>query len=114
MSADNGVYLLKTPKDKDDTNSFEFRVRHAQAIENIFWHPDINDYSEDANPEILMGYFEKCEVLTEEDARQKAFEMEQEILNDDFCPILEYGIRTIELEHSFEWYRKRAGEKGEK
>jgi hypothetical protein len=39
-------------------------------------------------------------------ARQKAFEMEQEILSDDFCPVLEYGISTLRFSKSFAEYAR--------
>lgn len=35
MSADNGIYILPSPKD----GKIEFRVSHAQAIENIDYDP---------------------------------------------------------------------------
>lgn len=35
MSADNGIYILPSPKD----GKIEFRVAHAQAIENIDYDP---------------------------------------------------------------------------
>jgi hypothetical protein len=105
MSSDNGIYILKTPK--DDGEGFDYRVIHAQAIENIYWD-DVNKCEgPDPNPAILLEYFGEAPVMTKDEAAKKAFEMEEEILEDDFCPILEYGISTIELLHSFEWYKKK-------
>ena len=55
MSADNGIYILKTPKDNNE--GFEYRVIHSQAIENIYWD-DVNGYDyDDPNPVILLDYF---------------------------------------------------------
>ena len=98
MSADNGIYILKTPN--EDGSGFEFRVTHSQSIENIY-----NIYPE-VDPDGLIAYFGHCKVLTEDEAHKKAFEMENEILNDSYCPILEYGISTISLPHYFTWYFK--------
>jgi len=98
MSADNTIAILKTPSGK---GGFEYRVIHAQAIENIYWQHD------DGNPLEVMRYFGKCEVLTSEiNALKIALDMEKEILNDDFG-ILEYGIRTIELPHPFSYYKRK-------
>lgn len=101
MSADNGIYILQTP-----TGSvlcpkvFEYRVVHAQAIDNIYWQHT------KGNPKQVVSYFGKCEVFTNEgEARKLAFKMEEEVLNDDFCPVLEYGINTITLPHPFQYYK---------
>ena len=104
MSADNGIYILKTPA--DDGEGFEYRVRHAQAIDNIYWDDTAPGHNNpDGVPEIVVEYFGKCDVLTEEEAHKKAFELEEEVLNDDFG-ILEYGVSTIELPYSFTIYRR--------
>ncbi len=34
MSADNGIYVLKTPVRAGEGNGFEYRIAEAQAIEN--------------------------------------------------------------------------------
>ena len=91
MSADNGIYILKTPKDGAE-EEFEYRVIHAQGIDNI----------EDEDPAMVISYFGKCEALTKEEAQNKAFEMEED------CYILEYGISSIVLSHSFQWFREQA------
>jgi len=100
MSADNGIYLLKTPA--DDGESFEYRVIHAQAIDNIYWDGTAPDHN---NPDGVPEIFGACDILTEEEANKKAFELEEEVLNDDFG-ILEYGVSTIELPYSFSKYRR--------
>ena len=106
MSADNGIYILKTPKDNNE--GFEYRVIHAQAIENIYWD-DVNGYDyENPNPVILMDYFGNAPVLTEKEATQLVFKMEKEVLEDDFCPVLEYGINTITFPKPFSWYQEEA------
>lgn len=98
MSADNGIYILKTPapaikKGDAYTNQhgkFEYRVAHTQAIENI-------DYCHFYIP-IIFG---DCVVFTSKDAAEdEAFRMEKEIINGDF-PVLEYGISSIEKPFPF-------------
>lgn len=88
MSADNGIYILHT---KDG-----YRVTHAQAIENINYMPDKTGF----NLRILYQYFSQSDCYKEKkDATDKAVELYEEIINDDFCPICEYGISFIEATH---------------
>jgi len=108
MSADNTIAVLKSPK----VNGFEYRVLHAQAIENIYWNDEKKNFNEnnEVDAKNLVEYFGACEIFTDEDeAYRKARETEQEILNDDFCPILEYGISTITISKPFSWYEERLG-----
>lgn len=58
MSADNGIYILKSPV-HPDLGEFEYRVGYAMAIENINYEPDIEGF----NTEQLKRYFEQCSVL---------------------------------------------------
>jgi hypothetical protein len=88
MSADNGIYILQT---KDG-----WRVIHAQAIENIYWDEEKKEITEEINPHILREYFEDCEVFpTREEAIKEAELIYDDIVQDDFCPIVEYGICFI-------------------
>jgi len=104
VSADNGIYLLKTPQENSD--GFEYRVIHAQAIENIYFDDTLpNHNNPEGTPEEVVAYFGNCEVLTEEAAQKKALKIYDEIMEDDFCPIVEYGICPINLPHSFQWYK---------
>lgn len=110
MSSDNGLYILKTPKENSD--GFEYRVIHAQAINNIYFDDTFpNNNNPEGTPKEVIAYFGNCEVLTEEAAQKKAFEMYDEIIKDDFCPIVEYGICSIDLPHSFQWYRDQLCQK---
>ena len=93
-----------------DSLDFEYRVIHAQGIENIYWDNEAGDYREDANPKILIDYFGEAPVMTQEEAQSYAFKMEEEIMDDDFCPVLEYGVSTISLDKPFEWYQSNIKE----
>jgi len=93
MSADNGIYIGKF-------NNGEIRVIHAQAIENL-WYPD----SENAG--YIVSYFKGAATFTNEaEAQRHAFKMENDILSDDFGPILEYGIKTLTFSKSFKDYEE--------
>ena len=100
MSADNGVYILKS---KDG-----YRVVHAMAIENLNWwwndsilyndrfvakmkeDGSINPYREiggamreELNPRELINYFGRCKVFkTEEEALSEANRIYHEIISD--------------------------------
>lgn len=94
MSADNGIYI-------GHFADGEIRVIHAQAIDNL-WYP------EDENASSIASYFDgAASFKTPIDARQKAFEMEDDILSSDF-PILEYGISTLSFKKSFVDYKREA------
>jgi hypothetical protein len=114
MSADNGIYILET---KD-----EFRVIHAQAIENIYWHfdccdnPNVVEIDNDdiyyherctncgtedplgrmkdtINPQMLKMYFGGSKVFkTRKEAEGEAYRMLKEA---EYCGICEYGIQNI-------------------
>jgi len=92
MSADNGIYILRALDG--------FRVTSAQAIDNIYWWGD--EQRTEINPEILIEYFGDCKVYqTDKEALQKAEQLYDEIMNDDYCPICEYGICYIDYPHHF-------------
>jgi hypothetical protein len=106
MSADNTIVILKTPS----PDGFEFRVTHAQAIDNIYWDETAPDnYNPNGNPKEVVNYFGKCNVFTNSiDALKFAQEKADKILSDDFCPILEYGISQIILLNPFSYYVEKA------
>ena len=115
MSSDNGIYILQSLDG--------FRIVHAQAIENLYWwekksacctNPNIvsvdgeeqcyncrsylpeMELRDDICPERLKGYFRKSKIFdTEEEALKEAQILYDEIIDDDFCPIVEYGISFI-------------------
>jgi hypothetical protein len=88
MSADNGIYIAKFPDG--------FRVIHAQAIENIVYHPLRTKQWK----KTMKEYFGKAPLFaTKDEAVLYAHKMEEEILADGCCPILEYGVSYLgELE----------------
>lgn len=103
MSADNCVAILKTP---DGQGGFEYRVAHRQAIENIYWDENsVSGNNPEGNPTQVVNYFGRCNALGNEDnALHLAEGIAKEILADDFCPVLEYGIVRIDLPHPFSYY----------
>lgn len=88
MSADNGIYILKTPsypikKDNCYTNRgsyYEYRVAYAMAIDNV-------DYSD----LYLPALFGNSPVFQKED---EAWNYAKQLEED--CDYLEYGICLIE------------------
>lgn len=100
MSADNGIYILQTPKG----NKFEFRVAHLQAVENFKWDDVNKEYTNDQNVwiENARNMWKDCNVFTN---KSEAFQESDkiyynEIMNNDYG-ILEYGICTIEINKEF-------------
>lgn len=88
MSADNGIYILKT---KD-----QYRVIHAQAIENIYWeHGNRDAYyynkrHERYVPTRVVEYWGNCKYTRSgKVAQQIAETMLKEI------GFVEYGIHTF-------------------
>ncbi len=91
MSADNGVYILRSPV-HPDSSEFEYRVTHAMAIDNISYEPNMEGF----NTEELKRYFGKCPVFYN---RMEAFAKADDIAQE--CEILEYGIQLINLPFIF-------------
>ena len=95
MSADNGVYIGRFADG-------EFRVIHAQAIDNL-WYPD------GENATYIYSYYKDGKVFwNRKEARDYAFTLADEIMDDDFCSILEYGVSELEFSHSFSQYAATA------
>ena len=104
MSADNGIYILVSPVENVHGKKIgeEARVIHATGIENINY--DDGTLVDGFNPEQLTEYFKFAEPMTVDNAEKKAFEMAEGVANDEFCPVLEYGVCTINLTHPFSFY----------
>lgn len=89
MSADNGVYVLKSPSSLPNGND-EYRVAHAQAIENL--QTTDEKFSRDWEHETFNPspvYFNKDEAIL---AAHKIAET---------IEVLEYGVRIIHMDHAF-------------
>lgn len=86
MSADNGIYILKTPNFK--TGHTEFRVALCSAIENIQFPGERDKW--------LKVYFGSCEVLGELRAMSEA-----QLILGGVEGYVEYGIQTITLDKEF-------------
>ncbi|MHA1286578.1 MAG: hypothetical protein ACTSPB_04140 [Candidatus Thorarchaeota archaeon] len=96
MSADNGVYILKT-------DGPQYRVKHLQAIENVHFDDELGDFTEDSNIHILNArrMWKGCTVFDNDlEAMQKARDIYTRILESD-CPICEYGISFIAIKEKF-------------
>ena len=95
MSADNGIYILQT---MGKQGGFEYRVSHCQNIEDIHWndkqHCHMSGY---LNSEIVQQRFGHSKVYTDkQSALNKAHEIYDEIMQDDFCQVVEYGIQILD------------------
>ena len=91
MSADNGVYILRSPI-RPNLSGYEYRVAHAMAIDNISYEPN----KEEFNTEELKRYFGKCSVFYD---RTLALLSADKIAQTS--EILEYGIQFINLPFVF-------------
>lgn len=95
MSADNGIYILKTPKG----DGFEYRVAHLQGIENYEWDEQIGGCTDD--PDVYIDnaryMWKDCEVFSDEvGVMTLALKMEREYT------YVEYGICCIDIDREFD------------
>lgn len=84
MSADNGIYILEylTP----DRSNTEYRVTHAQAIDNVWYGVDNGQM----NAGELFRYFGDCTPIKDRrDALVEADKIQQEV------GYTEYGISFL-------------------
>lgn len=89
MSADNGIYILITPHQRD--NSLEHRVAVCSAIENI--------HGEEAD-KFLRMYFGKCEPIKDRVAAMGiALDLYDTLIDEG--GIVEYGVKQIKLDTPF-------------
>ena len=105
MSADNTIAILKTPAPGGKVGEdFEFRVIHAQAIENIYY-TNLEWYSEDfnisGNPKEIVKYFGDARLFQDHDS---AWKYAKKMMKD--LAYVEYGIQQFEFEKPF-WQFKR-------
>jgi hypothetical protein len=101
MSADNGVYILASrgPKKRRGYTK-EYRVVHAQAIDNITWQPDYpagNGESE-LNQKYVLLIFGNARVFTDRRiAEGYAQCLYDELVGDDY--VVEYGTCFLDYAH---------------
>jgi hypothetical protein len=92
MSADNGVYILKTINPK---GGYEFRVEHLQAVDNVGWDDNLRRMTDDPIVQIHNAH-EMWGHSHVWGTREDAFRIAEKILEDlDVC---EYGIQTITIQ----------------
>lgn len=97
MSADNGIYILAC---KD-----QYRVIHAMAIDNLYWSFLKHNNNTELVPTRIVEYFGKSKYTRDiNKAREIAFNMEKK------HPILEYGIRTINVNKTWKQIVREAKE----
>lgn len=97
MSADNGIYILKT---KD-----QYRVIYAQAIENLYWNPLDESNFDKLIPTRIVEYYGKSKYTHNKDiVRDIAFNMARKI------PVLEYGVSEIIIDKTWKQIVKEAKE----
>ena len=95
MSADNGIYILVTPKG----DKFEYRVAHLQAVENLYYSGQYMDIiTDDPALHIIearkMWGFSKV-FFNKDKALREAVEIW------DRKTVVEYGIQFIEIDREF-------------
>ncbi len=97
MSADNGIYILKTRTMDGAYFPSEYRVLHAQAIENIYYNAeaksDLEMFHQDSTftPEIAYDHFKECLVFH---YIEKAMTYAHQLAEEQ--PILEYGVSILD------------------
>jgi hypothetical protein len=94
MSADNGIYISEFP-------NREWRVIHAQAIDNLSYEPDGDD---GFNSVQVINYFNVGATTfgSKEQAMVAAHRMAENY------GILEYGVNLIKFPFTMDQYRRRA------
>jgi hypothetical protein len=102
MSADNGIYIGRFkcghPIESCKDDGFEYRVIHAQAIENCDYDSDCPTYITDSYRVDYYGGADVC--YTEKEAWEQARTMEKENAESDY-PVLEYGVSEIHYDVPF-------------
>ncbi len=96
MGADNGIYILKT---KD-----QYRVIHAQAIENLYYS-HINPYNSELVPTRIIEHYGDCRYTRDFDKAMKvATAMERR------SGYTEYGIKIFHVNKTWNQIVKEAKE----
>jgi len=95
MSADNGVYILKTNK--------QYRVKHLGAIDNLYWDYSIMQSIDTPVSTRILEMFGDCKYTYD---HEKAFTIANNIFKK--LPICEYGIQLIDINMSWGMVLKKA------
>ncbi len=75
----------------------DYAIKKLKAKKIAIFYQD-----DEGKDEELLRYFGDAKVFTnEDDAWILARQMEKDILSDDFCPILEYGVSSIHINKPF-------------
>lgn len=103
MSADNGIYILKT-------TGPEYRVAHHQNIEEIYGNFSDESLQWQGDPVVMLQYFGNAPVFTEE---KSALDYAAKLLYN--YEYLEYGICMISDFHDWDFnnLRKNYGQEAE-
>jgi hypothetical protein len=101
MSADNGVYILASrgPKKRRGYTK-EYRVVHAQAIDNITWEPDYPRGSGEKwlNRKYVLMLFGNARVFTDRRIAEGYAQRIYDEHTEDFG-VVEYGICFRDYAH---------------
>ena len=93
MSADNGIYILRTPIE----NGYEYRVSYMSAIDNLSWDDERGCSTDDK--EVLIKnarkMWSRAKVFT---VRGEALEAAHDLADAEYT---EYGVVSINLDTSF-------------
>lgn len=98
MSADNGIYILKTPV----LGGFEWRVEHLQAVDNYSWDDEKNEHTINSHIQIKNAremWKDSPVFFTEKEAEAYAFNM-LDIYQDE-GGYVEYGIQRVNIFEEF-------------
>jgi hypothetical protein len=103
MSADNGIYIL-------ETKGPEYRVIHAQNIEEVYGNFSDDSFRWQGDPEVMLEYFSNAPVFTDE---KKALDYAIELSHN--YEYLEYGICQVTefKDWDFNRLKERYGKEGE-
>jgi hypothetical protein len=96
MSADNGIYILKTNRRNFENvkDGYEYRVAHCAAIDNIIYEP----------LKYLPMFFGDSKVYNSyKDARMEANKKYNRIMNSSFA-VLEHGICDIDFTSKIDFF----------
>ena len=102
MSSDNGIYILQT---KDLNGEPEYRVKHLQAIENVDWDDKKKDHTNNDDIRIVNAremFKDAPQFASEVLAFKHASAVYDEIMKDEYYPIVEYGISKIKIDRVFQ------------